>query len=553
MEVLVAKKLQSLVIFIQACTLLIFAGYICFFKEFFQSSSDNRIVEQSCSQHEDIQPVDSEAISEAIDINASQSVVAEEPAIQGLFFKKEAFISLTTESSLASCEIKGALPSWLQGTFYLTGPAQFDLGQTTIKYWFNGLAMLHSFSLSKENVSYKNAFLKSDFYNRCMKEGRFDQGISTGSKKPSFFSKLGNVFKSNQDSYDNANLAIWQLDGQLCALTETPEPVLFDPHSLATGGHMKFNDKLDAHMATAQPLYDSGRQCWYNLYTKFGTTTTYSFCRLQEGTASRVVVAEITTKLPSYIRSFAMTPNYLVLIETPYVVRPIDLLTNPNSFIDNLRWEGKRDAVFTVVHKDSGDIVGRYTAEAFFMFNAVNAFEVNDGIHIDVAAYKDATIIKKTEMPVLRSNNKQESEPAYLYRFMLDLKRKKIAKKQIGATVLEMPEINKAYGMYEYTYCYGLSSEQPYDFHHQIVKMDVKSGKAVIWQEPGCFPTKPTFVPNPAAQAEDDGVVLSVVFDSKKQTSALIILQADTLKQIARVELPHHIPLGLSGNFYNIC
>lgn len=43
--------------------------------------------------------------------------------------------------------------------------------------------------------------------------------------------------------------------------------------------------------------------------------------------------------------------------------------------------------------------------------------------------------------------------------------------------------------------------------------MDVQSGAVVIWQQPDCYPGEPLFVPTPGAEAEDDGLVLSVVLD----------------------------------------
>ena len=52
---------------------------------------------------------------------------------------------------------------------------------------------------------------------------------------------------------------------------------------------------------------------------------------------------------------------------------------------------------------------------------------------------------------------------------------------------------------------------------------------------------------------EDDGVVLSVVLDSFHSTSFLLVLDAQSFEEIARVTVPnnHIVPLGFHGRYYN--
>jgi beta,beta-carotene 9',10'-dioxygenase len=44
-------------------------------------------------------------------------------------------------------------------------------------------------------------------------------------------------------------------------------------------------------------------------------------------------------------------------------------------------------------------------------------------------------------------------------------------------------------------------------------------------------------------------VLLSVVFDGRTGTSFLLVLDAGTLAELARAEVPHHIPFGFHGQF----
>ena len=64
------------------------------------------------------------------------------------------------------------------------------------------------------------------------------------------------------------------------------------------------------------------------------------------------------------------------------------------------------------------------------------------------------------------------------------------------------------------------------------------------------YPGEPVFVPAPGATAEDDGVLLSVILDPERGTSSLLVLDAATLAERARAEVPHHIPHGFHGQYF---
>jgi len=83
-----------------------------------------------------------------------------------------------------------------------------------------------------------------------------------------------------------------------------------------------------------------------------------------------------------------------------------------------------------------------------------------------------------------------------------------------------------------------------------IYKVDVHTRKVLSWREPGILPGEPVFVGKPHAKTEDEGVILSILFDVKKKRAFLLILDAVQMKEIARVYAPVAIPLGLHGQFF---
>lgn len=85
-----------------------------------------------------------------------------------------------------------------------------------------------------------------------------------------------------------------------------------------------------------------------------------------------------------------------------------------------------------------------------------------------------------------------------------------------------------------------------------ILKIDWQTGDRQLHSfAPKGYISEPVFVSRPDAQAEDDGWVLTLVYDSTHHRSDMVILDGRDLNRepIATVHLKHHIPYGLHGNW----
>jgi carotenoid cleavage dioxygenase-like enzyme len=83
-----------------------------------------------------------------------------------------------------------------------------------------------------------------------------------------------------------------------------------------------------------------------------------------------------------------------------------------------------------------------------------------------------------------------------------------------------------------------------------IVKVDVATGEAERWAQPGTYPGEPVYVPRPGAESEDDGVLLSVLLEPERGASSLLVLDAADLGELARAHVPHHVPFGFHGQHF---
>jgi carotenoid cleavage dioxygenase-like enzyme len=117
--------------------------------------------------------------------------------------------------------------------------------------------------------------------------------------------------------------------------------------------------------------------------------------------------------------------------------------------------------------------------------------------------------------------------------------------------------VNPKYRKHECQYAYGLSISidaryRTNQIWNTIVKADLNSKQRTEWCEEYCFPSHPVFVSSPHHEgndAEHEGIVLSVVLDSKFDRSFLLFLDANTMREIARVDMPHAVPFALHGDF----
>src|ERR1700676_5151161 len=102
----------------------------------------------------------------AIDMNLGGT---RNPASDGISL---GFATLEHERTIEQLSVSGTLPAWLTGSLLRTGPARFEVGEQSMRHWFDGLAMLHRFTISDGGVSYGNRYLQSRAYRAVTAEGR---------------------------------------------------------------------------------------------------------------------------------------------------------------------------------------------------------------------------------------------------------------------------------------------------------------------------------------------------------------------------------------------
>lgn len=443
---------------------------------------------------------------------------------------------------------EGTIPAWLQGTLVRNGPAQFEFGQQSYRHWFDGLAMLHAFTFTGAGVSYANRFIPSKAHEHNNREGKITFGEFATDPCRSLFSRVMSVFTPPQYS-GNTNINVTKLGDAFIAQTEYPMSVQFDPHTLDMLG-VEDHAGLNGQITTAHPHYDFERRLSYNYALSIGREMFY---RVYQHNGGYKLLTEIKTQQPAYMHSFGMSERYLILVEYPLrLPTPLALLLSGKPFIENYQWHPEDGTTFTVIDKDTSEIVTRATADPFFAFHHVNAFERDGELIVDICAYDDPAVIDNLYLDVLRNDAGFSPINATLRRYHVPLAGGQVTHAVVSPESFELPRINyRQHSGKTYRYAYGTGTRTgTQDFTNQLVKLDTETGTATSWFADGCYPGEPVFVRHPEGSAEDDGVILSVVLDSSAGTSFLLILDATHFNEIARAKVPQVVPFGFHGDFF---
>jgi carotenoid cleavage dioxygenase-like enzyme len=228
------------------------------------------------------------------------------------------------------------------------------------------------------------------------------------------------------------------------------------------------------------------------------------------------------------------------------VINPLRLAFSGRPYIENYRWKPELGTKIHLMPRAGSSDGVSFQADARFAFHHVNSYEDGEDVVVDVCTYPDAGVVEDLYLERLRDG--KPIAAAQLERFRLSPRSGEVVVERLVDEPLELPRIN--YGRcherpHRYVWGVGVGS----GWIDRIVKADVVSRTSAVWHEEGTFPGEPVFVGAPNAEDEDEGVLLSVVLDGRLEHSFLLVLDARTLEELARAEVPHHIPFGFHGQF----
>ncbi len=471
---------------------------------------------------------------------------------------QDGYRSLYNEFDYWIDDVEGEIPPALAGTLFRNGPGLMDIGGTPIQHPFDGDGMICAIAFKDGKAHFRNRYVRTEGY--CAEqaaEAILYRGVF-GTQKPG--GPLANAFDFRLKNIANTNVIYW--GDKLLALWEAAKPHRLNPHTLETIGIDSLNDVLEeADSFAAHPRIDpdcqfiDGEPCLVNFSIQPGLSTKIN---LYEFYPSGKLRRRYAYNVPgfAFIHDFAITPNYAIFFQNPVAFNPVPFALGLRGPGECIKFQpDKPTRILLVPRQPSGEVVTLET-QSGFVFHHANAFEKGGKVHIDSVCYSGFPEVEPNQD--FRQIDFSRVPEGQLWRFELDLEQKTVARSQLESRCCEFPSVHPRHAGRPYRYVYLGAADQPSGNAplQAILKADLETGKRQLWSAaPQGFVGEPVFVPRPegpeGATAEDEGWVMTMVFNAAHGRSELVILDAKNIEQgaIATLRLKHHVPYGLHGNF----
>ena len=419
--------------------------------------------------------------------------------------------------------VTGFIPPDLDGRLLRNGPNPAVVTADEADYhWLGGDGMVHAVALGRgKALGYRNRWVRT----RAL-------AAKLGTEPP----------RGPHEPFDGpANTHVIRYAGTTLALAGSGFP-----HAVSndlTGARVHDFDGALASPMTAHPKVDrqTGELVFFGCDI-FGPP--FLRYHVADATGELVRTADIDIPRAVLMHDFGVTATRVVFLDLP-VVFDLDLAGEGRSF--PYRWMPEAGARVGVMPRSgAGPDVRWITIDPVYALHVLNAYDAGGSVVMDVVRY-DAFADTGPGEPMA-------SGLPTLARWTIDPAAGRVAEQLLDDTPVDLPRIDEAASgqPHRFGYCTWLGPDPAEPAFHGLVQYDLQRDEAVRF-DPGEHrsPGEPVFVRAADGRAEDEGWVLSVVFDAARGGSDLVILDGTAFAgpPVAKVHLPARVPHGLHGSW----
>jgi all-trans-8'-apo-beta-carotenal 15,15'-oxygenase len=448
------------------------------------------------------------------------------------------FQDLAREHAFSPLVVEGKLPIDLVGTLYRNGPGRFGIGGERYGHWFDGDGVMSAVRLEGGRALGAARVTKTAGLVREQAAGaRLFGGYDTPVKRP-----VRELFLGDRKNTANTAVLLWQ--GRVFATCEAGKPFEIDAADLASIGETDLAVIEGAFSAHAHRV--PSRRCTYNFGVshRFGTTLRV-YAMPDEGPAR--CIARLPLDGVRLVHDFVVTERYLVFAIAPQYLSLWRTLRGQGP-VGSAAWKENKGTEILVIPIDAPADVVRFQTDAFLMEHLVNAFDDGDDVVFDYTHYKSAEGLERYVRGFIRG---AVDGPlgSTIRRARVNVKGRRLTSETILDHPVELPRVAPRVecARHRFAYCVRAAEDAPFV---AVLKHDTESGRIETYS-PGDarYPGEPVFVPRDTASAEDDGWLLTLVYDAGKDRSCLEVLDARGIGDgpVASCWFPHPIPFGFHG------
>ena len=433
--------------------------------------------------------------------------------------------------------VTGALPRSLHGSYLRNGanPAFAPLGRYHV---FDGDGMVHAMEVADGRARYRNRFVLSRGLQAERRAGHaLFGGLSEFRLPPPELIDEAGIMKNT------ANTNVVRHAGRTLALMEAVPPTELTAE-LATVGEYDFDGALPGAM-TAHPKEDptTGELVFFG-YSPFEPYLRY---HVADAAGRLTTSVDIDLGRPVMMHDFAVSERRVAFFDLPAI---FDLDAMMSGGV-GIRWEpdaGARIGVLDRARPEAG--VRWFEVDPFFVFHFLNA-------HDEVGPGGDVLVVEGCRSPRMNVAFGDEalSEPVrpLLHRWRIDLTAGRVTDEALDDRPGDFPRVNDTFAGTDVRYGYvaqARSWETEEVEFDGVVKHDLVAGTSASYSYgPDAYAGEAAFAPDPGRAGDEDGGWLLNLVQDRSGKSALVVVDAQGLEEVARVHLPRRVPSGFHGNW----
>ena len=440
-------------------------------------------------------------------------------------------------------EIIGQVPSDLNGLYVRNGPNAYFAPDWRY-HAYDGDGMLHAVTFDHGKVTYRNRWIDTE---ALQEEKAAGQALWKGLKEPARPDRPEEPLKntSNTDVKFHAGrlISMWYRSGM---------PYAVDAQTLETLGKADFDGAITRISAHSRPDEHTGELMFFD-YDAKPPYMTYGVIGPDRQLKHKI---EIPLPGPGLPHDMAVTENYTILHDFPLKPDPEALASGRYK----VRFFADQPTRFAVVPRyGKAEEIRWFTAKPAYMLHVVNAWEEGDEVvmlgtpyrlHEGADGQPDAERLEKT----IRLRQRD----FLLYEWRFNLKTGETHERVIDDVLnTEFPVINSAYQGRKNHFSYNVlfpqgGNEEPR--FPGLVKYDLSTGGYVAFSAgPHYFYNEPGFAPRDNSQSEDDGYLVTLVWNPVDERSEIQIFDCKGARiaegPVARVVLPRRVPHGFHATY----
>jgi len=453
--------------------------------------------------------------------------------------------TVTREHRDVAMPLRGEIPRDLRGVLYRNGPGRLERGGVAYGHLFDGDGMICRYAFDDDGVRFSNRFVRTRWWQREEASDRIlYRGF--GTNRPGGIHR--NLFRLR---FKNAaNTHVVPHADRLLALWEGGHPHRIDPSSLETMGTEDFGGRLNNPFGAleawlsptlpfaAHPKIDPQTGELFGFGIVYGHVPRLLVYRVgPSGAMDEPRVIELDAL--AFVHDFALTDNWLIFLlpEVTFdVARALAGLATPAG---SLQLNADRPMTALLVPRRGGPL-RRIEICTGFVFHVAGAWEDDLGrLHLDAVRFASFPDLSSFDVYFDRPDPATIPRPV---RLTLDPASRRYAIESLGDHATELPRVAPTRGPHRCFWAIGAPPGRRVPLLSAVLRVD-RDGRVTMRDLYPDLPSEP--VP-----ADPRGRWLLVpVYRSDRHLTELLVLDGETLEDIACATAPTHVPTGFHGSF----